>query len=49
MAGMREQLQGALSDAFSLQTLQRTVRFKLDKDLYDYASPQDDKQNANFG
>jgi V8-like Glu-specific endopeptidase len=41
---MLEQLQKALSDAFTLQTLQRMVAFKLHKDLYDIAAPGNKQQ-----
>ncbi len=44
---MLEQLQKALSDAFSLATLERMVTFKLHKDLYDYAAPGN-KQDVIF-
>ena len=41
---MLEQLQKALSTAYSLDTLQRLVRFKLGRDLYDYAAPGNKQQ-----
>lgn len=44
---MLEQLQKALSDAFTLQTLQRMVAYKLKADLYDYAG-QGNKQQVIF-
>lgn len=44
---MLEQLQRALSDAFTLQTLQRMVAYKLKADLYDYAG-QGNKQQVIF-
>jgi hypothetical protein len=44
---MLEQFQKALSDAFTLTTLERMVEFKLSKDLYDYAAPGN-KQEVIF-
>ena len=41
---MLEQLQKALSDAFTLKTLERMVAYKLGADLYDYAAPGDKQQ-----
>lgn len=41
---MLEQLQQALSNAFTLQTLQRMVAYKVGADLYDYAAPGNKQQ-----
>jgi len=44
---MLEQLQNAMAEAFTLQTLQRMVAYKLRADLYDYAG-QGNKQQVIF-
>ena len=36
---MLEHLQSALEAAFTLQSLQRMVKYKIGADLYDYAAP----------
>lgn len=41
---MLQQLHQALSDAYTLHTLERMVTFKLERDLYDLAAPGNKQQ-----
>lgn len=41
-------MQNALSSGYDIPTLQRMVRFRLNRDLFDYAAPTADKQDTIF-